>query len=152
LREQRKDDAAGLLSAADWVLVDHWQHSVRQSLDGFAPVVDQVAVVSLLLAAQAWAIRGAGFAKAWEDGNNNADLVAWRRRVWGRIGALAESKLAQSVMARALAGPDSSGEGARESLEAEITEFMEGVVSFAAAAEAAEAAVLAAVQSRAKAE
>jgi len=77
---QRGDDCDSLLSDADWLLVEHWQkclgRDVSQSWEKFAPLVEQVAVVSLLLAAQAWAIRGAGFAKAWEDGNNNADLVS----------------------------------------------------------------------------
>ena len=76
----QRGDCDSLLSDADWLLVEHWQkclgRDVSQSWEKFAPLVEQVAVVSLLLAAQAWAIRGAGFAKAWEDGNNNADLVS----------------------------------------------------------------------------
>ena len=58
-------DAASLslLSVADWMLVEHWQQSVRQGprrtmgplrvhWERFAPVVEQVAVASLLLTAQ----------------------------------------------------------------------------------------------------
>ena len=81
---QRGGDCDSLLSDADWRLVEHWQkclgRTVGRSWDNFAPLVEQVAVVSLLLAAQAWAIRGAGFAEAWADGNNNADLVSTHTR------------------------------------------------------------------------
>ncbi len=111
---------SSLLSQSDWELVQVWKEEVERQLlrrhgegsnpgstmttmwNDFAPLSEEIAVVSLLLAAYVWAIGAAGFGEVWKGGNNQEDLEAWARRVKRRVASFAKNTASHKVIARCL--------------------------------------------------
>jgi hypothetical protein len=121
--------ACGLLSERDWSLLLHWQQHLDLPHDPphgaeHAPLEEQVAVMSLLIAAYMLAVGKLGFANVWKDGNNSADLGAWGRRVQSRVEALCANRGALRLAAKAL-DAEAPVEGGWEAQLMKVIEQME---------------------------
>ena len=96
-----------ILSFRDWECVEIWKKEAFEDDgmvdDRYAPLHEQVVVVSLLLWAYVVYIGNAGFAEVWRNGNNAEDLAAWNRRIRNRVEAFAGSNAAKSLLAKCLA-------------------------------------------------
>ena len=97
---------------------------VKYDKSKYAPLKEQVLVVTLLLWAYTWAVGDAGFGKVWQDGNNEDDLKAWGTRIRQRIKKFANDSEAHIVLAHALGMHNASFSHQNEILD-QIKSFIE---------------------------
>ena len=116
------DDGNGYTSYSknDWKFINIWKEQMDLELEKlvannnnnnhvnihnereYAPLDEQVLVVSILLWAYVWAVGQAGFGKVWQDGNNEEDLKAWSTRVRRRIQNFAKNRQAHNKLSNIL--------------------------------------------------
>ena len=107
-------------SKNDWKFINIWKEQMDLELEKlvannnnnnhvnihnereYAPLDEQVLVVSILLWAYVWAVGQAGFGKVWQDGNNEEDLKAWSTRVRRRIQNFAKNRQAHNKLSNIL--------------------------------------------------
>eukprot|EP00945_MAST-04E_sp_MAST-4E-sp1_P007441 g7441.t1 len=99
-------ESSALLSPRDWKYIKVWQEETfgDGGMDNrkFAPLHQQIVVVSLLLWAYTVYIGNAGFSQVWRDGNNAEDLIAWNRRIRKRVETFSGSDTAKATLVECL--------------------------------------------------
>ena len=126
---KQSSDMFQIYSKKDWEMINMWEiemetHTNKYDKSKYAPLKEQVLVVTLLLWAYTWAVGDAGFGKVWQDGNNEDDLKAWGTRIRQRIKKFANDSEAHIVLAHALGMHNASFSHQNEILN-QIKSFIE---------------------------